>query len=391
MGPKDRAVLVGDARQHQAVDAGRPFQQLQQAGMRMAKLGEVVRQQDAGLKQVVRDLSEGRVREGFNQLREQGRIHEIPDRNERLSGIARDYAKSPERTLVISPDNQTRQELNNRIRGELKERGNVSGPDHQVQVLVPRQDMTGADRAWAAQYRQGDVIRYTKGSGQHAIKPGEYATVRDVDARQNILRVEKKDGQEIQYDPRRLRGVSVYARAERSFSTGDRIQLTAPDRSSGLANRELGKIERIDSSGNIDIRTDSGKTATIRGDHKHLDHGYAVTSHSAQGVTADRVVVHAESGQSAALVNQRFAYVAGSRMREGLDVYTDNSHQLASSLNRQFDKTAALNDPDLGRPQLSNQLGNRSEGASSTSAGQSLQVSQSPHANSGGHDVGHGR
>jgi ATP-dependent exoDNAse (exonuclease V) alpha subunit len=67
------------------------------------------------------------------------------------------------------------------------------------------------------------------------------------------------------------------------------------------------------------LRMDSGRTATIRaGDPAHIDHGYAVTSHSAQGATADRVIVHAEGGQSAALVNERFASVAGSRMREGL-------------------------------------------------------------------------
>ena len=89
------------------------------------------------------------------------------------------------------------------------------------------------------------------------------ATVRDIDVRQNTLRVEMKDGREVQYDPKRLRGVSVYERSERNFSTGDRIQLTAPDRSSGLANRETGKIERIDDSGNIHIRSDSGRTARI--------------------------------------------------------------------------------------------------------------------------------
>src|SRR5205823_4508893 len=101
-------------------------------------------------------------------------------------------------------------------------------------------------------------------------------------------------------------------------------------------------IERIDQSGNIHIRTDSGKTATIRGEHKHLDHGYAVTSHSAQGTTANRVIVHAESGQSSALVNQRFAYVSGSRMRDGLDVYTDDSRRLESALSRRFEKSAAV-------------------------------------------------
>jgi conjugative relaxase-like TrwC/TraI family protein len=344
MGPRDRAILVGDSGQHQAVDAGKPFQQLQEAGMRTVKLEDVVRQRDVGLKQVVHDLSQGRVHEAFNQLREQGRVHEIPDRNQRLNAIAREYPKDGQRTLVISPDNQTRQDLNNRIREEMKERGTITEPDHRVQVLVPRQDMTGADRAWAAQYREGDVIRYTKGSAQHAIKPGEYATVRDVNVRQNTLQVETKDGREVQYDPKRLRGVSVYERTERSFSAGDRVQLTAPDRSSGLANREMGKIERIDGSGNIDIRADSGRTATIRGEHKHLDHGYAVTSHSAQGTSADRVIVHAESGQSSALVNERFAYVAGSRMRDGLDIYTDDASRLESSMSRQFDKSAALNE-----------------------------------------------
>jgi ATP-dependent exoDNAse (exonuclease V) alpha subunit len=128
---KDRVLLVGDNRQHQAVEAGRPFEQLQQAGMRTAKLDEIVRQRDPGLKQVVHDLSEGRVREGIAQLREQGRIHEIPDRGQRLSAIAREYTNGSARTLVISPDNHTRQDLNERIRHELKDRGLVDKRDHQ--------------------------------------------------------------------------------------------------------------------------------------------------------------------------------------------------------------------------------------------------------------------
>jgi hypothetical protein len=47
--------------------------------------------------------------------------------------------------------------------------------------------------------------------------------------RQNALRVDLKDGREASYDPRRLRGVTVYETAERNFSKGDRIQLTAPN------------------------------------------------------------------------------------------------------------------------------------------------------------------
>jgi len=62
----DRVLLVGDRRQHEAVEAGRPFAQLQDAGMKTVKLEEIVRQKDPELKQVVEQLlaakSAGRYR-----------------------------------------------------------------------------------------------------------------------------------------------------------------------------------------------------------------------------------------------------------------------------------------------------------------------------------------
>ena len=45
--PNDRVLLVGDTRQHEAVEAGRPYQQLQEAGMQTARLDEIVRQAKA--------------------------------------------------------------------------------------------------------------------------------------------------------------------------------------------------------------------------------------------------------------------------------------------------------------------------------------------------------
>jgi ATP-dependent exoDNAse (exonuclease V) alpha subunit len=390
LGPNDRVLMIGDTRQHQAIEAGRPFEQLQDAGMRTAKLDEIVRQRDPELKQVVDHLAHGRVREAVSELDRQGRVHEIPDRSQRFEAIAKDYAESSGRTLVVAPDNQSRRDLNDHIRHELKDRGVVGREDHKATVLVPRQDMTGADRAWAAQYREGDVIRYTRGSHQLGVKPGEYATVREVDARQNTLKVERSDGTTKEYDPRRLRGVAVYEKAERQFSEGDRIQMTAPHKSAGLANRELGTVERVDSSGDMKLRMDSGRTAVVAaGEPVHVDHGYAVTSHSAQGATADKVIVHAESGQSAALVNERFAYVAGSRMRDGLDVYTDNSQQLTSSLERQFDKTAAVHDRGVG-PQQDSAASSNSNGEA-VSAGHPAQQDHSAQMSSSAQGLGHGR
>ena len=60
-----------------------------------------------------------------------------------------------------------------------------------------------------------------------------------------------------------------------------------------MANRDLGRIEEINGAGDVAIRLDSGREVRFNvGEHPHLDHGYAVTSHSSQGQTAERVLIH---------------------------------------------------------------------------------------------------
>jgi hypothetical protein len=56
LGPEDRLLLVGDVRQHEAVEAGRPDHQLQEAGIQTAHLDKIVRQRDLELKAIVEQL-----------------------------------------------------------------------------------------------------------------------------------------------------------------------------------------------------------------------------------------------------------------------------------------------------------------------------------------------
>jgi ATP-dependent exoDNAse (exonuclease V) alpha subunit len=343
LSPQDRVLLVGDVRQHQSVEAGKPYQQLQEAGMRVARLDEIVRQKDPALKEAVEQLSRGEVRDAVGKLEQQGRIQEISNREERLRAIAQDYCRSPEGALVVSPDNRSRRDLNLLIHRELQERGQVQPQEHKLTVLESRQDMTGADRAWAAQYSTGDVVRYSRGSEVLGIKPGEYATVAEVSATQNRLTVEKADGEHVTYDPRRLRAVTVYREAERDFAQGDRVQFTAPSKDLAVANRELGQIEEIRPDGQLSIRTDSGRTVEFNiENHPHLDYGYALTSHSSQGQTADRVLVHADTELSEQLLNTRMAYVAVSRGRYDAQIYTDDKEELADHLSREHSHSTAI-------------------------------------------------
>jgi len=176
-------LLVGDRRQHEAVEAGRPFAQLQDPGMKTVKLEEVARQKDPELKRVVEQLARGEIREAIQNLDRQGRVHEIQGHDERIAAIAKEYARLPQNTLVVSPDNRSRTEINEGIQAELQRSGLVSNEEHHIRTRVPRQDLTGADRTWAERYEVGDVLRYSlaskeTGSGKANTRSLRASTVR---------------------------------------------------------------------------------------------------------------------------------------------------------------------------------------------------------------------
>ena len=341
--PNDRVVLIGDTRQHQGVEAGRPFEQLQEAGMRTAKLDEVVRQQEPGLKSAVELLATGQVPAALDALQHQGHVKEIPNAGERILAIAKSYVESPENTLIVSPDNASRRQLNVAVRQELKATGAVSLEDHTFRVLVQRQDMTGAERSWASHYEINDVVRYTRGSKAIGIEAAVYASVVAIDPSANELTVKKANGELATYDPRRLTGVSVYQETQREFSVGDRIQFTAPDKSLGVANRDLAAIDAINANGRLSARLDNNRQIEFNAnEHRHFDHGYAVTSHSSQGLTAERVLVHADTSVHPDLLNSRFGYVSISRASHEATLFTDDIAKLGPHLGADVSKTSAL-------------------------------------------------
>src|SRR2546422_10277666 len=187
LSPEDRVVLVGDIRQHQAVEAGRPYQQLQETGLSIVRLDDIVRQQDPALRAVVGHLARGQVRNAIQQLDAQGRVHEIPDREARLRTIAHEYARHSEGTLVVSPDHQSRRDINRLIHQAHQSAGIVDHEEHEVRVLVARQEITGADSPRAPQYAPSDCVRYGTASRTSVLSSGAYAQVEQVHPRENLL------------------------------------------------------------------------------------------------------------------------------------------------------------------------------------------------------------
>ena len=85
--PNDRVLVIGDTSQHQGVDAGQPFEQMQEAGMRTSQLDRIMRQKDPELLKAVEQLAKNETQQGIDMLAEQGRITRDP----RPAGTHRRY------------------------------------------------------------------------------------------------------------------------------------------------------------------------------------------------------------------------------------------------------------------------------------------------------------
>jgi len=77
-------------------------------------------------------------------------------------------------------------------------RGHISFVGKEYTILVNR-GLSGAQRATAYNYDEGDVIRFTRGSKQFAITKGDYARVEAVDREANLLTVRVPDGRRAEY------------------------------------------------------------------------------------------------------------------------------------------------------------------------------------------------
>ena len=344
LGPDDRVLVIGDTRQHQGVDAGRPFQQMQEAGMQTSQLDRIMRQKDPELLKAVQHLANGETVKGIELLAEQGRITKIANGHDRIAAIARDYAAQPDNTIIVSPDNRSRQQINEAVRTELRKTGGLAEDGRMLLTLTHRSDMTGADRTWAARYNPGDVLQYSTGSKSEGIERGSLATVRSVDARVNTVTVAVEGGSSITYDPRRLKGVNVFREVEREFAVGDRIQFTAPNKDLDVANRDIGTVVRLE-DGQMTLRMNGKSARTVTFDtaeFRQFDHGYAITSHSSQGLTAERVIAHFDTDSSRSLINSRLAYVSISRASEDAHIYTNDERTLGQYLAVDMTKAAAV-------------------------------------------------
>ena len=332
-----KLVLVGDAKQLDAVDAGKPFAQLQQAGMKTAVMDEILRQRDPDLKAAVEASLAGEIGKAFEKLG--SNVAEVNPKNVAGAVAARWLELSPEmreRTGVMAPSHELREGINGHIRERLAREGRISGPALETQRLVSK-GYTNAEKALCSNYAPGDVVAFHRPYKRIGVDKGEERRVESVDRAKRTVRLEGPDGSTVDWKPSQIGGrkggTEVYRTASIELRAGDRIRWTRNDQGLGLVNSGTAEVTGV-RKGRVTFELEDGRKLTLTpGDPqlRHLDHAWASTVHAYQGRTVDRVIATMEANHPRLTTAKAF-YVEISRARDGAELVTDDAQALKERL-----------------------------------------------------------
>jgi Ti-type conjugative transfer relaxase TraA len=247
---KAKVVLVGDANQLQPIEAGQLFERIgEEVGS--AKLTDIRRQRSALDREMVQAFARGDVRAALDSLRERGRVHAAPDREQAMRELVQDWtaardARNPGDDVMLGATRADTRALNTLAREGMHERGELQ-------------------RERVIEAAQGPMV----------------------------------------------------------LAQGDRIVITRNAKVLGMMNGDLATVTALtERQGEVEItaQLDGGRTRTWRlSEHPHIEHGYALTAHKAQGASVERAYVLAHESMS----GKEWSYVAGSRAREAVHLYAE--------------------------------------------------------------------
>ena len=354
-----RVVLVGDVKQLASVEAGNAFKQLQQqSDLRTYVLDQIVRQRNYAAKGAVDASIRGDAREALAKIEQCGSVLEIKHRGEREDALVRDYmqqtAEQRDKSLVVVQSRNERESVNDKIRSEMQQRGELKGDAAKVGTLEKR-DMTEIESRKASSYRTGDELRFSGELKSIGIAKDEYAKIVKVDTERNRLTVETRNGKQIEINPAQIKRFETYERKERDVQVGEKLVVTRNEKadksdkhSQARNNGDRLMVERVNGT-TLHCRDERGrevKLDTTKDKDLHIAHSYCQTAHAAQGKTCQSVYALQDSARTN-LTNQQSFYVQISRATDSVHVYTDNKDKLAQQLERETgEKATALREPD---------------------------------------------
>ena len=345
----ERLVMIGDHNQLQPIDAGKAFSLVQSHEPAMARMDTSLRQKTEHMQQVATLTREGKFAEAFQVLGE--RVQQVDKDDNHVEVAANKWlALSPEdreRTALYASGRAARGELNELVQGGLHQEGALTGEGRALTTLV-QVNATREELRYSRTYRPGQVLDVVRNKDTGGLARGRYEVVRANAKGEVTLRDE--NGKRVRFDPSRIDPSStsdalrLTEKEQIKLYEGDKIRWTANDKERGLLNSEAAKVLAVTGE-TVRVETAKGEILDLAAGDKMLERlglAYAINMHQAQGMTTDQGIGVMHSAERF-LSNQRLTHVMATRVREDIQIVTNDKDQLLRQIERNpGDKLSAL-------------------------------------------------
>ncbi|PUA17325.1 MobF family relaxase [Glaciimonas sp. PCH181] len=279
-----KAVLVGDSRQLQPIDAGGAFRLLAER-LGYASLRNVIRQRHDVDKEIVRQFAEGSVAQALVLIKARGGIAVCANVSSAMLKMEEEWAAQfdssrPQEALMLAGTRAEAFHLNQLAR-ERARRDKRFGRSVQVETVIN-------DIRYEREFAENDRIIFCRNNRSIGVKNGDLGTVLGIDQRKDghyVFQVQLDSGRAIQ------------------FVFGDP--------------KKLGRLGC-----------------------QEIEYGYAMSMHKGQGVTADKVFILMSEGMG----DREWNYVGVSRARDKTRIFCSEefAKQLQNVMSRSRQKDTSL-------------------------------------------------
>ncbi len=273
-----KILWVGDPDQIKPVAFGDPMLRLAQEAQEKGsyfELSKIHRQRNTEYREAV-EKAVFSPKDSLAKFKELGWVTEAKNKGEMVKAAVGEYVEKTlkgEDVLLVTERNSLADRLNREIRYYLKEEGAIA-----KEGLTASVRSTDGRPLGEKEFVQGDKVLFLRNDKKLGVTNGLTGIVKEVDAENNILAVETKDGKTVQVN--------------------------------------LNKYD-------------------------YLTHGYAITVHKSQGQTVDQVIYVSDTAKGN-VTNQNLYYVAVSRGRDSASIYTTDLKEFERQISESATKKDIL-------------------------------------------------
>lgn len=341
---KAKLVLLGDIQQTKAINAGKPFDLLQDNDMGLAVIDEIQRQKNETLKEAVTHAAKNDQERSVSILSKS--VHEVRDRQSRLDMLVSKYMgydeKERDKSIIVTGTNKDKSYINDSIREQMGLKGKGVLTEH-----LKRVDMSKAEMKHARYYEEGNLLETQVKSRNSELKKGELYKV--VGNEGHLLIVENDKSEQIKFNPAKEK-LSAYESEQIEVTIGDKLRVTKGDNEKGTVTGDKLIVESVARSNftAVDVKTGELHLFDTK-DKNHLDHDYCSTVHASQGLSVDNVLINIDTKSKT--TSKEVYYVAVSRAKHEAMVVTDSISKLPGAITKGSEKHSAyqmVSDKDKG-------------------------------------------